>query len=315
MESPFNSIHLLKILVEYKKPLMIVALLAAVISGIFSSPYFMKPRFKSSSVIYPGNSTSYSTESLTEQLLEIFKSSAIRDTLAKQFDLYKRYQISADSPQRKTAMSKVYEERVSIDKTDFEAVSITVSDEDPVVAKKMLDSMIVQGDRLLKKLRKEKLLEVVQSYDFSRKLVRHKMDSLKAIVDSMRRVYGILDFGIQTKELYRNYYRAISSDNRGVDEMRKTIEVLKTQGYNYDFAYQESNLMRDLYISWEDQYYKSLRDYKRDVSYVNVVTPPDLPDKKHYPIRWIVVLSSVLFSLSMAIVFIITKRFWRQVNQ
>jgi capsule polysaccharide export protein KpsE/RkpR len=299
MEQNFTNTAVIQVLNQYKKQLLIVAVVAAVVSAVLSSPYFIKPRYKSSAVIYPGNAAPYSTESLTEQLLEIFKSATVRDTLSRKFNLYKRYEIDASSPQKRTLMSKVYEERVNVDKTDYEAVSLSISDEEPAVAKAMLDSMISTGDRLLKRLRKEKQLEVVQSFENSRILARHKMDSLKAIVDSMRSNYGILDFGIQTKELYRNYYKAIASGNRGVDEMRKMIDVLKTQGYNYDFAYQESNLMRDLYIAQEDQYYKSLREYNRDISYLNIITSPDLPDKKHYPVRWLVVTSSVVFAMAI----------------
>jgi len=82
MNNPFfNSIELINLLARWKKQLMIVGLASLVLSAVFSSPFFIKPKFKSTAIVYPSNLIAYSTESATEQMLQITQSTDIRDKM------------------------------------------------------------------------------------------------------------------------------------------------------------------------------------------------------------------------------------------
>ena len=67
----FNSVELINLLAKWKKQLFLVAGASLVLSVIFSSPFFIKPKFKSVAVLYPSNLMAYSTESATEQMLQL----------------------------------------------------------------------------------------------------------------------------------------------------------------------------------------------------------------------------------------------------
>ena len=88
-----NSIELISLLNRWKKQLMIVAGISLLASIIFSSPMFIKPKFKSTAIVYPSNLIAYSTESATEQMLQICQSSTIRDQIIRSFNLLQHYDI------------------------------------------------------------------------------------------------------------------------------------------------------------------------------------------------------------------------------
>ena len=89
----FNSIELLKLVKRWRKHLIIVGLISLIGSIIFSSPYFIKPKFKSFALVYPSNLIAYSTESATEQMLQLAQSYDIRDKIIKTFNLFQHYEI------------------------------------------------------------------------------------------------------------------------------------------------------------------------------------------------------------------------------
>ena len=119
MNNPFfNSVELIQLLVRWKKQLMIVGISSLVLSVIFSSPLFIKPKFKSTAIVYPSNLIAYSTESATEQMLQITQSTDIRDKIIRAFNLFDHYDIDTVSDiSFRTNVFKAYEENVIIKKT------------------------------------------------------------------------------------------------------------------------------------------------------------------------------------------------------
>ena len=84
----FNSAELIRSIIRWKKHLLLVGLISLGASILFSSPWFIKPKFKSFALVYPSNLIAYSTESATEQMLQLAQSSDIREKVIHDFDLY-----------------------------------------------------------------------------------------------------------------------------------------------------------------------------------------------------------------------------------
>jgi hypothetical protein len=82
----------------------IVGIIAIVLAAIFSSPFFITPKFKSSARVYPSNISAISEESETEQMLEIMNSADIKLKMMKAFNLDEVYKIDKEFPQYLTAM-------------------------------------------------------------------------------------------------------------------------------------------------------------------------------------------------------------------
>ena len=115
----FNSIDLLRLLNRWKKHLLIAGAISLIGSIIFSSPIFIKPKFKSFALVYPSNLIAYSTESSTEQMLQLTQSYDIRNRIINTFHLFEHYGI--DTVKNLTHQSEVYkkyDENIIIKKTE-----------------------------------------------------------------------------------------------------------------------------------------------------------------------------------------------------
>ncbi len=66
---------------------VIIGVIAVVLSAIFSGPAFITPKYKSSARMYPVNLATMSTESESEQMLEIINSNDIKFRMFDAFRL------------------------------------------------------------------------------------------------------------------------------------------------------------------------------------------------------------------------------------
>ncbi|MGB0369362.1 MAG: hypothetical protein ACPGD8_08135, partial [Flavobacteriales bacterium] len=88
-----NSPELLGLLLRWWKQLALIAVVALILSAIFSSPIVLAPKYKSFAVLYPANIIPMGTETPTEQLLQVLESDQIRDSVAHRYNLYESYGI------------------------------------------------------------------------------------------------------------------------------------------------------------------------------------------------------------------------------
>jgi capsule polysaccharide export protein KpsE/RkpR len=305
MEKEMQNINLLNLLLKWKFHLLVTFSVSCVIAVVFSSTFFITPRFKSVGIIYPSNIAPYSNESMTEQMIEMMKSGFVKDSMIKEFKLFERYNIGENVQDKNDQINKIYKELISIDKTEFEAVSITVFDKDPAVSKEMVEKLIYYTDVLIKKLQSQKLSEVVEMNKMGLHTVKVQLDSVNKALNMFRREYSILDYNIQLEQVSKNYYKSLASSGRGLDEMKKMLEVLKLKGSEYDFLYKRSGTLTSYYAQLETELLKSIKEYERNFTYSNIISDPIKPDKKSYPVRWIIVLSSGLSALFLGFLLIL----------
>ena len=94
MTNEFTFSGLIEVIRRNSKTLLILTVVSAILGAIFSGPQFIKPKYKSLAIVYPVNIYPYSIESETEQMMQIFEASEIRDFIIRKYDLYKHWDIS-----------------------------------------------------------------------------------------------------------------------------------------------------------------------------------------------------------------------------
>lgn len=299
-----DAVRILKILSRWKKQLIIVAIGAAVVSSIFTMPAIMTPMFKSTSVVYPVNIEPYSNESPTEQLVQIFKSDDIRDSLIKSFNLYKHYDIDINGQYPRFKIMKKLDENITIEKNEFESVDISVYDADPVIAKEMCDSMIYFMNLKERNIRSRTASELAGAYKMQMSVLKVEMDSMENAIQVLRSQYGILDFENQIEGFSREYYRSLSSGhvNGDMQQMRKNLE---DKGGEYVTLREHLWRTRGAYNDSKNQYYTAMLNVNKKVSYFSVITPAAIPEKKDSPKRLLIVLGFTLSCLFFACVVIL----------
>ena len=77
-EQEFKTDSIYYLALKWRWHLICVGVVAFLSSLVFSSAYFIPPKFKSTAVVYPVNLIPYSNESATEQLLQLLQSGDVR---------------------------------------------------------------------------------------------------------------------------------------------------------------------------------------------------------------------------------------------
>ena len=303
MNPYLNNKNLLDLILKWKYHLGVIALIAGVIALVLSSPLFLKPKYKSTSVIYPVNMGKYSEESYTEQMLEILNSGDIRDQMIKAFKLDEHYKISPLYKFYKSALYGKFAEEVSFRKTENEAVKITVLDTDPMVACAMVDSLRTFYDRKVASLHRVKQAEELKIRTEELARLKHQADSLTTCLGELGRKYGVLEMTGQSEGLSTAFFQAVASgrDSKELKELYANVAE-KTPESRALMLQVEScaTLIAKCQASRDDAY----RELTKEITYSVVVTPPFPADKKDWPKRSVIILMSVLFTLIMAMVVI-----------
>jgi len=313
MTGYFNNINLIAIFWKWRKQILIATIAAGLAAIVFSSPFFIKPLYTSTAIIYPNNIKAYSDESNTEQMLQFLESTDIRDSLIRKFDLYKHYDIDPKGKRAYYYITLYYADAVTIRKTLYESVEIKVRDTDPVTACNMVNAIMIIFNQKVKKVQREKYAE---AYALSQQVVYHKIheiDSLNILLKGMHTRNQLIDFDKQTTEMIRGYLRTIDGASRTsintpeVLRLKKELEANGTDFLIIDNQFRQAIEELGKLKEAEDL---AFRDYKRDFSYINLITAPYPAQKNSYPIRWLIVLTVMLVTkiTSMLVIIAIENR-------
>ena len=307
MENDLSFKRLFELVKEKYRLFVLVAVVAAVIAYVFTLPVFIKPRYRSSATVYPVNLNSYSTETRTDQLLQLLQSNSIRDSLIKQFDLETAYEIDIDLKGGYFALYNEFLERVEISKTKYESVMIEVVDEDPVRARDMVNAMLEEVNSLARRLQREKSQEVLRIAARTVEHERFKLDSVEARLDTLRRTSGLLSYEAQAKELTKGYVRMLTSGASQAqrEQVAGMIKDLESRGGEFRQLTELSNLFRGNYDRALTQYELVVNDVTKELTYTNVIVYPEVSDKKVYPVRWLILLVTIASALLLSLLVVI----------
>jgi len=304
MGNDFSFSELTRIVSKNFKFIAGIGVLAAICSIIFSSEIFIKPRFKSTAIVYPSNISEYSEESRTEQMLQLFESSDIRDTLINKYGLFSHYDIDSTGESARFYVINEFNSRVQIKKTKYEAVEVVVEDESPKLAYLMVNELLKQVNLKARNLQRSKSMEIVEMS--KRQLLEQeaRMDSIDRKLNQLRKEKGLLEYEMQTQEASKGVYRLAAQGKTGskdYNDARKTLENLAESGGEFKMLYEQAELANEYYNKLMEEHQTAINDIRKDLTYTNTVVYPEIADKKHYPVRWLIVFtavfSSVLFSI------------------
>ena len=309
MESKnFDFTSIIKIIRENLKVFAVVAIVAGVLSVVFSGPSFIKPRFKSVAVVYPVNIHVYSDESETEQMLQMFESNSVRDTIIKKFNLYQRYGIQPGEPSSRYYLHLEYNDRFVSSKTKYESILLEVFDEDPEVAKQMADEVLDQVNRTVRDFRNRRGNDKAESFRDQMKYQLVLIDSLEQRIKALSKDKRLLNYEAQTRELVRGYIEELGSNQNStaskeitswLEDMQESGSLIQTLQRVNEYSAEQYGLIAEKFFDWRAM-------GSEDMAYLDVVIHPEVSDKKSWPVRWIIVVSSIvgavlltLFALSI----------------
>jgi len=308
MENYFNNTKLLSILFKWKWHLLIISFVAIVVALLVST-LILKPRYKSTAYIYPSNIAPYSDESETEQMLQWINSQVVRDSVINKHHLAEHYGINPNEKYFTSTLNYMYTKNVKVAKTQYESIEITVTDVDPVLAKDIVNSIIFYTDIKIRLTHRKKYDEVICAYEHLLKLKRNEIDSIKVLFREISSQYGIYEMDGQSQEITRGYLRTVDGGGGAISS--KDVLRLRTgmeeKGAELIFL---GNRIKDLANEFSEimlKYDIAKQDDIKEYTFINIVTPPDVADKKSFPKPMFIVLyflaATLIFSvLTIAII-------------
>jgi uncharacterized protein involved in exopolysaccharide biosynthesis len=300
----FNSLNILQIISKNIKTLIMVVVVASVLS--FLGSFLLKDKYKSVSVVYPINMYQNSEESTSEQLLQYFLSEDVKNQLAKEFDLYGRYGVDTINEKGGRALfNYVFQENFKVSPTLYESIEISVADTDPAMAQKLNARMIELTNLLIRVNKQKTMKQYVVNADRIIGSEQRELDSIADQIKQIRVDHDLVDEKIQAKALGKELAKGSGLNAN----LTKQAQGLKEKGPKMDVLKGRMKSTLKAMVDLKEQKYKYLLDSQGEIDFVLYVSNASLPDKRSYPVRFVIVLlSAFTAALFTTIVILIRNR-------
>lgn len=317
----FELIDVVHFVVRWKKPLIWVSMAAAILSTLVSSPLVITPRFLSTAVFYPTTNNSISSALLTDnkvknkdplefgeqvaaqQFVQILESDQLKARVIKCYQLFDRYKVSQDDPEKNYKIGKLYEKYITVRKTPYASIEVSVLDIDPQMAANIANGIVLIADSIKTEVQRtvarQALSIIEQQYT-------NKVNEITDIENRMKEIgrKGVYSFEDQSEAV-----TVLASKGASDSYIKKQQEALAEYGSEAhglkSLLEYETESLSELRIKLE----KSKVDVESTMSNVFIINHAQAADKKASPIRWLIVLISTIGSFLAAcfIVLILEK--------
>jgi len=332
--SEFDSTSLIMFIYNWRKLLISISLIAAVASAIFSGPSFIKPKYESKVVLFPGSTSSISKavlnesasikndvlqfgdEEESEQMLQILNSDEIRYKIIDKYNLMAHYEIDADEEFPKTKLNKLIDDNITFRRTEFMSVEISVLDTDADTAALIANDIAAMIDSVKNRMQKS---IAVKAFAIVEKQFDELNERILTIKDSLNVLgsLGIHDYESQSEVLNLEYAKAIAkNDQRAVEALGKKLDILSKYGSTQlMLKYNLENIYGQVYPNMKRKYDEARVDATENLPHKFIVNKAYAAEKKSYPIRWLIVVVSTLGAFLICVVSIIVMDNIKRIRQ
>jgi len=322
-DKEFDNSVIIVFLYKWRKPILIVAAIALVASIIFSSPWFITPKYKSTVIMFPAATNSVSKvliaqnsgvkedilgfgeEEQAEQMLQILNSNMIRDRIIQKYNLMDHYEIGPDSKYKWTRLYREYENNIKFRRTEYMAVKVSVLDTDPQMAADIANDIAALVDSVKNKMqrnRAEKALEIVEKEYLGLEAEVNK------IVDSLRALgkMGVNDYESQSEVLNQQLAIAIRNrDPEGIRMLDEKLDKIGKYGGTYLSLKNSLEFKTEQLTLLKTKLQEAKVDAEQELPQKFIVNHAYKAERKSYPIRSLIVLVSVFSALFLTILVIL----------
>lgn len=319
MKSNLDSSHLILFVYNKLRVFIIVGVAATLISSAVS--LMMEEKFESSVIMFAttqssigqqfyeemnsGDILSYGETEDAERLLQLLNSSLVRGKIIKSHNLAYHYDINTNEAGGKTLLQREYNSNVSASLTRYGSIRIAVMDKDPQLAKEIANHLVQLTDSLSNRLRNERAqlaFELAkQSYEKALKEIQTAENDLGHLHEQ-----GIYNFEAQVEGLTIQYGTAIANNNmKGARIIQNDLDRISKLANDYNKL---ANFLEPAYeqLATLKKRYDQLKvDAETRLPSSIVVDLAEAADKKSHPVRWMIVMVSVLSTLAMTLIILL----------
>ena len=315
----YNSFSLVQFVWKWRKWLLIIGLATAILSLLCS--FLVTPRYRSTAVIYAPRTNSmskillnkenynerlevkaYALQEETEQMIQLLNAIEIKDSLIRHFNLAEHYDIDSQAKGGQTKLYKTLTNNLTIKRTQFGAISITVSDEDPQVACDMADFILQLVDTVKNRAERERAAAayyaLLRQVDSVNKEIDRLDDSIQVCMEN-----GVFELKEQTNRVMQQWAIAVAQGNQAAiarlqDEQRK----LATWGPKLDAWHDLQYNFREYQSLCKEKMMSAQLDMQGSMPVKFVVDRPFPADKKYFPKRSVIMIVSTFCVLAISLI-------------
>lgn len=327
-QSDFNSdsIKLLAKIYTWRKKLLIVSLIAAIISIVIS--FLVSPQYKATAIVFPSRTFSVSKllieqnqgaqedymdlgdEDDAEKLLQILNSSEIRMHIANKYDLWTNWDIKKNTVHSNHYLKLKWEDMVCFKRTNFVSIKIEVYDYVANRSADIANSIIAYADtvkfKMTREVAKQALIITQEEYNNTIVRINELEDSLQVIKE-----LGVLDNKAEITAYSRSMAKAIEKGNESAQKkLQEKLDLLKKYGSAYDNVYSNLKKYRLKYPIIKNKLDEALVNYNKPLPSKFIVDKAIADESKARPYRWLIVLLSVSSAFLLALLYLLcSERF------
>ena len=321
---------------KWRRPLIIIPIVAFFMGYLFSRPIFIKPLYKSTVILFPSTTNSLSkallpqqnsfsnedilefgTEEQAEQLLQILNSGEIRDSIINKFDLMEHYDIGKNTKYKRTKLFKQYGNNITFRRTEFMSVEIEVLDTDADTAAMIANEIARLTDKAKRRVQHDRAYMGLQ-------IVKAEYDRIKAEVNTMQeeltelRYKGVHDYETQSAVLSEQLAVAMidNPSGRAVDDLQMKLDTLAKYGGKYVALRDELALLKEEEVKLKTKYEQTKVDVEQQLPTTFKVDTAYPAERKSYPkgllISVVSAFAAFIFTLVIILISNSIKEFRKQ---
>ena len=305
-EFDFNFIDIVSLVWKYRKHLLIITLSAAILSAIFSSPFFITPKYESEVIFYPttinsiGNAMftdltqrqadplAFGEEEEAENALQLLNSSALQGRIVRNFDLINHYDIDTDGGSPQTDLGREMKSNIKFSRTRHLAVAINVLDDDPIKAAEIANGIGSLYDSVKTEIQRQVSLEALIIIQDEFKGKEKEVFGLRQKLQGLGKK-GITNYEEQSRAIAEELYKVPANSATG---RRLQAVQDKLAEYAGEFTYLNETLILELesLSKLRKRYEKAKVDVEKTLPQKFILTSASPAEKKTYPVRSLIVL-------------------------
>ena len=317
----FSLVTSLRFFHKWRKVLLLVTIIAFVLSLVTS--LLITPRYKSSVVFFPTSSNrmskaiitdrydfmDYGSERDCEYAIQILSSQAMMNDVCTHFNLMEHYDINANATDKNFQLEEKYKGYVTVQRTEYLGVEVSVMDEDPQYAADIANFMAENYDSLCTRIHKARATDACLVLEG----VCNKLENeILQLEDSLGGLYNYSDY---TNRMYQELAKQTSTGNStAANRIRSEIASHKSIKGSYAGINDMLQTKREELAEIQAKLAQRQTDLENNISYKYWLDKAVPADKKAYPKRLIIVALSTIASLIMCILVLLVMERSKQWN-
>ncbi len=292
MESSLQLFDVIKAIYQKRKTLLLVLIAAGIIGSAVAM--LLPVYYKSTTIFYAANPGMndrqnlfreqagnlpieyFGSEKDVDRVLQICKSGNINGYIVNKYHLAQHYKIDTTSPYYHTLVSEQFKENSQMVRNELGAIEITIFDTDAKMAADMANDIVHTVDNINKSFFAEQNQKGIRLMEQNIQLKTAQISHLNDTLAQLR---------------------------RGSNQ-----DLISTYAAQQKAAVKDLNKLNGLY-----EQYKAAAG--NEFSTVNIIEPAYAAERKSKPVRWLIVVSIMLVSFSVSVIFLLLKERWASIKK